>query len=196
MVQVAVTDIRHTARVRPMMSSALAMTVSMVASGNVAVGVVVTASFENASCPLLGPTDALTDSSLGHVDIHPTRILHQEKHRAVAREQDQDEKVKTAVPDNQGVSRQHHQRLAPLSHKRCFAYHYMHMQMQRTTLDLYPLTTEHGSFITICIKQGSDDNLLARVILLPFLRSGSGYVKRAMNWKGMSSQGLGLLSFS
>lgn len=109
-----------------MVFCAPAMAVSMVVSGNVAVEVVATASLENASCPLFGPTDALTDSSLGHVDIHPTRILHQEKHRTVAREQDQDEKIKTAVPDNQGISRQHHQRLAPLSNKRCFAYHYMH----------------------------------------------------------------------
>jgi hypothetical protein len=49
----------------------------MIATRDVAVVIVVTASLENASGPLLGPTDALTDSSLGHVDIHPTRILHQ-----------------------------------------------------------------------------------------------------------------------
>jgi len=33
---------------------------------------------ENASCPLFGPADTLTDGSLGHVDIHAPRVLHQE----------------------------------------------------------------------------------------------------------------------
>lgn len=108
-VHVGVADMRRAARVRPMVSSARAVTVSVMIGGDITVVVVVVpASLENTSSPLFGPTDTLSDSSLGHIDVHPTRVLHQEQHRTVAREQDQDEKVEAAVPDHQRVSRQHH----------------------------------------------------------------------------------------
>lgn len=116
MVHVAIADMRHAARVRPMVSTAGAVAVSVKTGRDVtvivvvAVGVaaVVPATLENTSGPLLSPTDTLSDSSLGHIDVHPTRVFHQEQHRTVAREQDQDEEVEAAVPDYQRVSRQHH----------------------------------------------------------------------------------------
>jgi len=55
-----------------------------------------------------------------------------------------------------------------------------------------------SSFLTpysLVQKSGHKDNLLARLILLPALGSGSGKVNMAMNWNGMSRMGLGLSLF-
>jgi hypothetical protein len=81
------------------------------------------ASLKEPSGPLLGPPDTLSNSSLGHINIHPSRVLHQKEHRAVAGKEDDQKEVKTAVAHNKGICRQHHQRLPPLPHKCCLSHH-------------------------------------------------------------------------
>lgn len=81
------------------------------------------ASLEEPSSPLLGPSDTLSNGPLRHINIHPSRVLHQKEHSTVAGKEDDQEEIETAVAYDEGICRQHHQRLAPLPYKCRLSHH-------------------------------------------------------------------------